>query len=138
MPAASTSSSDSVILAAGGIISRQTPHGDEVMVIRRKRHGDWTFPKGKLKRGESFAEAAIREVREETGCEVRLGKFLGAVGYEVNGVPKVVLYWRMTAVTQAQLDEQEEVAEAVWLPIPQALERLTYELEREVLRKYRP
>src|SRR6266567_8369651 len=100
MPATGMRHNDSVIFAAGGIISRETSHRDEVMVIHRKRHGDWTFPKGKLKQGESFQQAAIREVREETGCKVRLGKFLGAIGYEVNGIPKAVLYWRMSAVKQ--------------------------------------
>src|SRR6266851_4942617 len=124
MPATETPHGDSVIFAAGGIISRATSNGDEVMVIRRKRHADWTFPKGKLKQGESFAQAAIREVLEETGCRVRLGKFLGAVGYEVNEVPKVVLYWRMSVVKQYELQEQEEVAEAIWVPIREAMEKL--------------
>lgn len=102
-------------------------------MIRRGRHGDWTFPKGKLNRGESFQQAAIRELYEETGHIVRLGKFLGAVGYEVMGVPKVVLYWRMSVVEEGTLGKQDEVAEAVWLPVPEAMRRLTYERDRELL-----
>jgi 8-oxo-dGTP diphosphatase len=133
MPAVEIPHDDSVILAAGGIISRETPNGHEVMVIHRKRYGDWTIPKGKLKRGESFAQAAIREVREETGCLVRLGEFLGTVSYEVKGVPKVVLYWRMSVVEEGALGDQDEVAEAVWLPIAEAMGRLTYERDRELL-----
>ncbi len=133
MPAVGTPHDDPVIIAAGGIISRETPHGDEVMVIRRNRHADWTFPKGKLKPGESLKRAAIREVLEETGCKVRLGMFLGAISYEVNGAPKIVLYWRMSVVKQGELPEQEEVAEAIWLPIPQAMEKLSYAREKKLL-----
>jgi 8-oxo-dGTP pyrophosphatase MutT (NUDIX family) len=124
---------DSVILAAGGIIGRETPNGQEVMVIYRKHHDDWTLPKGKLKRGESFTQAAIREVREETGCLVRLGEFLGAVSYEVKGVPKVVLYWRMSVIEEGALGDQDEVAEAVWLRVAEAMRRLTFERDRELL-----
>ena len=62
-----------VIKAAGGILQRSTPRGDEVMVVYRKRHQDWTLPRGKVKDGESFQEAAMREVQEETGCSCRIG-----------------------------------------------------------------
>ena len=122
-----------VIFAAGGLIRRETAHGDEVLLIRRKRYDDWTFPKGKLKRGESFDDAALREVEEETGCKVRLGKFLDAIGYEVRGIPKVVLYWRMSIVKHGELEEQEEVAEVAWLSIDEAMRRLSYEREKELL-----
>jgi 8-oxo-dGTP pyrophosphatase MutT (NUDIX family) len=135
MPTANVFHDDSVILAAGGFVSRETANGNEVMVIHRKRYGDWTIPKGKLKRGESFAQAALREVGEETGCVVRLGEFLGAVGYEVKGVPKVVLYWRMSVVEEGALGEQDEVAEAVWLPVAEAMGKLTYERDRELLQR---
>src|SRR5258708_39242029 len=109
MPAVGTPHDDPVIIAAGGIISRETPHGDEVMVIRRNRHADWTFPKGKLKPGESLKRAAIREVLEETGCKVRLGMFLGAISYEVNGAPKIVLYWRLAGLKPRGVAEQGEI-----------------------------
>ena|SRR5579862_2499562 len=125
-----------VIFAAGGIIRRETAHGHEVLVIRRARYDDWTFPKGKLKRKESFADAALREVEEETGCKVRLGKFLDAIGYEVQGTPKVVLYWSMSIVKYGDLEEQEEVAEVAWLSLDEALRRLTYERERELLVRF--
>ncbi|HLY92401.1 MAG TPA: NUDIX domain-containing protein, partial [Candidatus Angelobacter sp.] len=60
-----------VIKAAGGILQRTSSRGDEVMVVYRKRHQDWTLPRGKVKDGESFQEAAVREVLEETGCSCR-------------------------------------------------------------------
>jgi ADP-ribose pyrophosphatase YjhB (NUDIX family) len=133
MPAANVPHNDSVILAAGGIVSRETPNGHEVMLIYRKGHDDWTLPKGKLKRGESFQQAAIREVLDETGCLVSLGEFLGATSYEVQGVPKVVLYWRMSVVEEGALGEQDEVAEAIWFTVPEAMRKLTFERDRDLL-----
>ena len=59
-----SSSASPVIQAAGGVLYRETLSGDEVMIVHRKRYGDWTLPKGKLKPGESFTEAARREVEE--------------------------------------------------------------------------
>src|SRR5215469_13956837 len=89
-----------VIQAAGGILLRKSSRGDEVMLVQRKRYDDWTLPKGKLKPGESFADAALREVEEETGCRAELGRYLGALGYEAKGIPKVVLFWQMTSLEQ--------------------------------------
>src|ERR1700674_1290382 len=87
---------NSVIQAAGGVLHRETSSGDEVLIVHRKRYGDWTLPKGKLKPGESFTEAALREVEEETGCSVHLDEYLGAIGYSVGELAKVVLFWRMS------------------------------------------
>src|SRR6478609_2409622 len=87
-----------VIKAAGGILQRMTPRGDEVMVVYRTRHQDWTLPRGQVKDGESFQEAAMRQVLEETGCSCRIGNYLGTISYSDQGVPKVVLFWKMTLV----------------------------------------
>jgi len=124
-----------VIKAAGGVIFRETPAGEEVMLVYRKRYGDWTFPKGKLKEGESFQQAAVREVREETGCTVELGESLGSICYEVNSIPKVVLFWRARVLEQAPLQENEEVAEARWLPLSESWQRLSHRGERDLLRR---
>ncbi len=123
-----------VIKAAGGILQRSTSRGDEVMVVYRKRHQDWTLPRGKVNDGESFQEAAIREVLEETGCSCRIGNYLGTISYSDNGVPKVVLFWRMALVEdKSSSASNNEIGEAVWLPIPQAIERLTHPQEKSLL-----
>jgi 8-oxo-dGTP diphosphatase len=122
-----------VIKAAGGILQRSSPRGDEVMVVYRKRHQDWTLPRGKVKDGESFQEAAVREVLEETGCSCRIGNYLGTISYSAKGVPKVVLFWKMTVIDEKGIFNPEEISEAVWLPIPTALERLTYAQEKALL-----
>ena len=96
-----------IIQAAGGILCRETQTGKEVMIVHRKRYGDWTLPKGKLKPGESFTDAARREVEEETGCSVDLGEYVGAIGYQVKGIPKVVLFWRMSVLEQHAIADRE-------------------------------
>src|SRR6266853_397426 len=122
-----------VIKAAGGILQRSTPRGDEVMVVYRKRHQDWTLPRGKVKDGESFQEAAMREVMEETGCSCRIGNYLGTISYSDNGVPKVVLFWKMSVVDDQGARNNEEIGEALWLQVPAAIERLTYAQEKALL-----
>ena len=122
-----------VIKAAGGILQRSTPRGDEVMVVYRKRHQDWTLPRGKVKDGESFQEAAMREVQEETGCSCRIGNYLGTISYSDNGVPKVVLFWKMSLVEDKGTKNTDEIGEALWLQLPAAIERLTHAQEKALL-----
>ncbi|MGZ4841286.1 MAG: NUDIX hydrolase [Candidatus Angelobacter sp.] len=122
-----------VIKAAGGILQRSTPRGDEVMVVYRKRHQDWTLPRGKVKDGESFQEAAMREVQDETGCSCRIGNYLGTISYSDNGVPKVVLFWKMTLVEDKGARNSEEIGEALWLQVPAAIERLSHAQEKALL-----
>jgi 8-oxo-dGTP diphosphatase len=122
-----------VILAAGGVLYRHAAEGEEVLVIHRKRYGDWTLPKGKLKDGEQLIAAALREVEEETGCVARIDKYLGAIGYEVNNIPKAVLFWRMSLVKQTQIEDRDEVAEALWMPVTAAVQRLSYADERALV-----
>jgi len=122
-----------VIKAAGGILQRYTPQGDEVMIVYRKRHQDWTLPKGKVKDGESFQEAAMREVEEETGCSCRVGNYLGTISYADNGVPKVVLFWKMSLIAEKAVADSEEIGEALWMQVPAAIQRLTYAQEKALL-----
>lgn len=103
------------------------------MVVYRKRHQDWTLPRGKVKDGESFQEAAMREVQEETGCSCRIGNYMGTISYSDNGVPKVVLFWKMSLVDDKGAKRNEEIGEAVWLPVPEAVERLTHAQEKALL-----
>src|SRR5262245_16417883 len=122
-----------VIRAAGGIVLRSTPRGEEVMIVFRKRHQDWTLPKGKLHEGESFQEAALREVAEETGCFCRLGDYLGTISYSHDGTPKVVMFWRMSVTEEKPLAAGDEIAEAAWMTLPDAIQRLTYAQEKSLL-----
>ena len=128
--------SESTTRAAGGLVWRSSERGPEVVLIRRFRHGidEWSLPKGKLDAGESFPDAALREVEEETGIRARLGRFAGVMQYLVKGENKVVCFWEMTALGLGQALDTDEVAEVRWVTREEALRMLTHEQNRELLR----
>lgn len=103
------------------------------MIVYRKHYQEWTLPKGRLKDGESFQDAAVREVQEETGCSCDLGSYVGTISYSRQGVPEVVMFWRMSVVEEGPPADPEEIIRAVWLPIPAAVQRLTHTQERSLL-----
>ena len=123
-----------VVQAAGGAVWRRTDAGGlEVLVVHRPRYDDWSLPKGKLEAGESHAQAACREVEEETGLRCALGPELPATSYrDRRDRPKTVRYWAMTAVS-GRFAPSAEVDRASWLPVEQATGVLTYERDRPVL-----
>ena len=116
--------------AAGGVVVR----GGEVCLVHRPRYDDWTLPKGKLDDGESFEDAALREVWEETGLRCRLGAELEAVRYrDQKDRPKVVRYWVMEVVEDEGFAPNDEVDELRWLPPAAAAELLTYAHDRSLV-----
>lgn len=127
------------IRAAGGLLWRETEHGKELVVIHRTRYDDWSLPKGKLKPGERWEEAALREVAEETGYWPALESFAGASFYYDKNRPKIVLYWNMrlseaAPFEEVRLDSPDETDQVLWLPVPEALERMNYASEKEIVR----
>jgi 8-oxo-dGTP pyrophosphatase MutT (NUDIX family) len=124
-----------IVRAAGGVLWRAGRSGAEVALVHRPRRGDWSLPKGKLGSGESWEDAALREVGEETGCAARLVSFAGATFYESRRGPKLVLYWNMALVREGVLAEQGEVDEVEWLSPARALERLDRGRDRRLLER---
>lgn len=132
------------IRAAGGVLWRETitdgaEPGIEVAIIHRPRYGDWTLPKGKLATGESEVDGAIREVLEETGYRVRLGRALGETRYfkEQAGFlrPKVVRWWAMEA-SGGSFSPSREVDQLRWVSLADAHEALSRETDRELLERF--
>lgn len=127
------------IVAAGAILWRKVDGELKVLVIHRDRYNDWSWPKGKLDKHEHVAEAAIREIREETGLKVHLGVKLSVIEYRVDKVKKYVHYWA-AEVTDAMLRAQkfepdEEVASLDWFSVKEARKKLSYEHDLEPLEK---
>ena len=93
---------EAVVRAGGGVVWRRGQGGGvEIVLVHRPAYDDWSFPKGKLHPGETEAQAALREVEEETGLWCRLGPEIGTTSYrDPKRRPKTVRYWEMTP-TQA-------------------------------------
>lgn len=124
-------------LAAGAALWRgdlSAPDSLEVACIHRPHYDDWSLAKGKVDSDESLVQTAVREIKEETGFDVRLGKLLGKTVYPVKKTTKVVYYWT-GEVVGGEFTPNDEVDEIRWLPIDQACELMTYDLDRQVLRK---
>jgi 8-oxo-dGTP diphosphatase len=122
-----------VIEAAGGLLWRDSPQGRQIAIVHRPRYDDWTLPKGWREKGEKFIEAAVREVTEETNCQVEIGDFAGCTNYLVNGVPKIVLFWHMKLTEDCGFKRNSEVDFLAWLGIEEAMERMNYEDEKNLL-----
>jgi 8-oxo-dGTP pyrophosphatase MutT (NUDIX family) len=122
------------VRAAGGLVRRRGKDGvDEILVVHRPAYGDWSFPKGKLERGESEEDAAVREVEEETGLRCRLEREVATTRYrDGSGRPKTVRYWLMTPVDGA-LQAAHEIDDARFVPVAEAAGLLTYDRDRELL-----
>jgi 8-oxo-dGTP diphosphatase len=123
-----------LIRAAGAVVWRPGPDGDQVLLVHRRKYDDWSLPKGKQEPDEPLPLTAVREVLEESGASVTLGRHLAPVRYKVNGNPKQVDYW---VAALGGLDPagvpNGEVDEIAWLPVPAALGRVSYKQDVAVL-----
>jgi 8-oxo-(d)GTP phosphatase len=131
---------DGQIRAAGAVVWRPAASGAEVALIHRSRYGgDWTFPKGKREPGEHILATAVREVAEETGLEVVLGRPLGSsryhsVGHHGAGRAKRVDYWAGRCLDpQLPFAPNDEADQLDWLDAAAARGRLTYPRDVERL-----
>ena len=122
-----------IVAAAGGLVWRPAGSGRELIVIYRRRHRDWTLPKGKVHPGESWLQCAIREVREETGFDVEVESHAGWVCYDTGDITKVVRFWNMTPVGESHFESSEEVMSVHWFTPQEAVKRLNHEAERALV-----
>jgi 8-oxo-dGTP diphosphatase len=118
------------IRAAGGVVMRD----GLILLVHRPRYDDWTLPKGKLDPGESWEEAALREVEEEASVRCLLGPELPSSEYRPKGRPKRVRYWVMEPVEDLGFAPNDEVDEVRWVTPVEAEALLSYDRDRPVLR----
>ena len=95
--------------------------GIETALVHRPRYDDWSFPKGKALPGEHVLLTAVREVAEETGARVALGRRLAGTQYLTSGGPKRVDYWAGRPVSPGTFIPGDEVDALSWLPWPPRL-----------------
>ena len=122
------------VKAAGCVVHRRGGDGVEVALVHRPRYDDWSLPKGKLDAGESWEDAAVREVEEEMGTRGALGEELEPVFYrDRKDRAKAVRYWLMEAGEDDDFEPSDEVDEVLWAGPRDALERLSYDSDRDTL-----
>jgi 8-oxo-(d)GTP phosphatase len=123
-----------VVEAAGGVIVRGDRGDREILLVHRPSHDDWTIPKGKLDDGEDHADAALREVAEETGWRCTVGPWLPEVRYlDSLARPKRVRFRMMRPVARDPWTPSDEVDETRWVPADRADEELSYQSDREIV-----
>lgn len=126
------------VLAAGVICWREITGKPEILLVSRVKYRDWSFPKGKLDPGELLPEAAVREVHEETGMKIRLGRKLGVITYPLpDGDNKEVHYWAAKVNPKAQselhTEPNDEIQDLRWLNLKAARDLLSYDHDRSLL-----
>ncbi len=121
------------VRAAGGIVVRAGKREPKILLIHRPRYDDWSFPKGKLDPGETYKQAARREVEEETGfvCKLHRPKLPAMTYVDGHNRTKEVRYWLMT-VKRGEFAVNDEVDLISWVKASKVLDRLTYRRDRSV------
>lgn len=132
------------VLAAGALVWRLKNDKLQVLVVHRPRYDDWSFPKGKAEPGESMVLTAIREVAEETGRQIVLGRYLGKARRRlVSGRKKRTLYWAAQVLPEAGPGEglraavkpasKREIDKVRWWKAEKAARKLTHADDKRLL-----
>lgn len=132
------------VLAAGALVWRLKNDKLQVLVVHRPRYDDWSFPKGKAEPGESMVLTAIREVAEETGRQIVLGRYLGKARRRlVSGRKKRTLYWAAQVLPEAGPGEglraavkpasKREIDKVRWWKVKKAARKLTHADDKRLL-----
>ena len=117
------------VVAAGAVVLRRT-NGGEVLLVHRPKYDDWAWPKGKQDPGEHVTATGVREVLEETGVEIRLGRPLPRQLYTVSGGrAKHVHYWTGWVMGDHDVTgyaANAEIDQVAWVGFDKARRMLTY------------
>ena len=123
--------------SAGGVVIY-----DNAILLLRKYNGDWVLPKGRIEKDEKIKEAALREVKEETGTQAEVIKYLGEIHYtynenwyETNRIHKTVHWFMMKSSSLETVPQKEEgFVEARYIQMDKAIEIVKYDDEREIIK----
>ena len=122
--------------SCGAVVFRRNAGEWNVLLIRHARGRHISFPKGHMEPGELESHTAEREVFEETGIRVKVDRRYRAENrYNIRSdIQKLVVIFAAVTTQEEIIPQPEEIAEAHWVPVEEALEKLTYERDRKILR----
>ena len=128
--------------SAGGVLITVVANTPYTVVLHRRNPDEWRLPKGKLRAGETPQQAAVREVAEETGIGTEAHELLGKIEYEYREPQTDQMVYKQVAFYLTPLPEQQSIqietttfAEGLWLPVPEAIELLTFPAERRIVQQ---
>ena len=119
--------------SCGGIVINNK---NEILLVHHNK-GHWDLPKGHVEEGETEEQTAIREVKEETGIDVEVdSNFRYTTKYSPKeGVMKEVVFFLARNLNSATKAQEEEVSEVKWFTFKEAIDKITYNNSKEILRK---
>ena len=131
-----------IAVSAGGLVFRAVGGQPEIVVGRRKRERDgyvWSLPKGTPEEGETREETALREVREESGLEVRILSYFDAISYSFvrtgERIEKTVHYYIMEAIGGSFDQYDKEFDELRWVRMDEAVRLLDFQTESGLVQR---
>jgi len=143
MPKKKTFQPTKLQFSAGGVVYRKTAAATEVVILTRGDGKIFCLPKGKIERPETPQQAALREIREETGLTGTIEKELGKINYwfysdeDKARVHKTVYFYLVRYESGSTADHDTDAEDVRWLPIDEALNIMTYPSERRMVEKVR-
>ncbi|MFA5338598.1 MAG: NUDIX hydrolase [Candidatus Omnitrophota bacterium] len=127
--------------SAGGVVYRKAGAETEVIVLTRGEGKIFCLPKGKIERLETPQQAALREIKEETGLTGSIEKELGKINYwfysdeDKARVHKTVYFYLVRFESGNTADHDTDAEDVRWLPVEEALRIMTYPSERQMVEK---
>lgn len=121
----------------GAVVVKRYRGDWQILLIKHKHGGHWSFPKGHAEKEESIEETIHREVEEETGLQVELNPLYSYRSHYVlpDGRPKEVFYYLGRPKTDLRVRSVDEIESISWCGFEEAKEILTYEEDRVILRQ---
>ena len=127
--------------SAGGVVYRKSGGGLEIVILTRGQGKVFCLPKGKIEKAETPEQAALREIREETGLTGAIEKEIGKIKYsfiteeDKAVVNKTVTFFLVKYVSGDTKDHDTDAEDVRWLPVKEALKIMTYPSERQIVEK---
>ena len=128
-------------ISAGAVLYKESEGKIQVVIYSRKNASQWCLPKGKIEKGETREEAAIREVEEETGLKGQIIEHLKDIYYSYVDkrrklhLNKTVHYFLMKYSHGDINTDDSGVEDVVWIDIDEAIEKVTFENEKQALQR---